>query len=309
MNSASYVGRVGGLAVVLGVGAAVVTGFGLPVAWADTPSSTESSSTSSPESNSNEPPEAAKPAVEETKPETESTTTSTSTGSTTTQAPTGVAVGPGGAQTGSSSDEEEETRKPAKKPKPKAEAKVSTPDPKVETKVDAAGVKVDADPQPVAKPVSEPEEPVSSFAVQTMSSTAEMRTSAVTTVVTPPAVPSLRLWPTAFDPGTLVTYVGGLVSSVVSAVLSPFAAGLPSAPADPPTVWTLLAWVRRELFNGSPSITPVINPQTNGLITGNIGAVDPDGDPLTYTVIGTPHHGGTPQIDQGGHFTYRPLNA
>ena len=29
------------------------------------------------------------------------------------------------------------------------------------------------------------------------------------------------------------------------------------------------------------------------VVTGNVGAVDPDGDPLTYTVIGRPHNGGT----------------
>jgi len=309
MSAATYVGRVGTLAVALGVGAAVATGYGCGAAWADTPDSSPSEPSSSSSSDSTG---AAEDKVATEQP-TGSEPTSTSTESTTTQAPTGVVVSTGGAHTSSSSKEDEEDEdtatEPTKKPKPKAEAKVSTPDTKVETKVDAAEVKVDADPQPVAKSVSEPEEPVSSFAVQTMSSTAEMRTSAVTTAVTPPAVPSLRLWPTAFDPGTLVTYVGGLVSSVVSAVLSPFAAGLPSAPADPPTVWTLLAWVRRELFNSSPSITPVINPQTNGLVTGNIGAVDPDGDPLTYTVIGTPHNGGTLEIDEDGNFTYRPMNA
>jgi beta-glucosidase/6-phospho-beta-glucosidase/beta-galactosidase len=74
-------------------------------------------------------------------------------------------------------------------------------------------------------------------------------------------------------------------------------------------VWTLLAWVRRELFNGTPTTHPVINSQSNGLVTGNLGAVDPDGDPLTYTVVGTPHNGGTVEVDQNGNFTYRPMNA
>jgi beta-galactosidase len=67
--------------------------------------------------------------------------------------------------------------------------------------------------------------------------------------------------------------------------------------------------VRREFLNESPTITVVINPQTNGLITGNVGAVDPDGDPLTYTVIGRPLNGGTVAIDEHGNFTYRPMNA
>jgi beta-galactosidase len=309
---------VGTLAVALGVGAAVATGYGCGAAWADTPSSESSESSANASDSTGAAEDTPNVATEQP---TGSEPTSTSTGSTTSQAPTGVVVSTGGAQTSSSSKEVEETTAPTKDAtpptaKPAADSGKSAHEPAEDartkapvSKVDAVEVKVDADPQPVAKSMSEPEEPVSSFAAQTMSSTAQMRTAAVTTAITPPAVPSPRPWPTAFDPGTLVTYVGGLVSSVVSAVLSPFAAGLPSAPADPPTVWTLLAWVRRELFNGSPRITPVINPQTNGLVTGNIGAVDPDGDPLTYTVIGTPHNGGTLEIDEDGNFTYRPMNA
>ena len=180
----------------------------------------------------------------------------------------------------------------------------------VEVKVDAVEVKVDADPQPVLKSATEAEVPVSSFAAQTMSSTVDMRTAAVTTAVTPPAVPSLWPSPTAFDPGTVVTYVGGLVSSLVSAVLSPFAAGAPAPPAEPPTLWALLAWVRREFLNGSPTVNPVVNPQTTtGLITGNVGADDSEDDRLTYTVIGRPLNGGTVQVDEDGNFTYRPMNA
>ncbi len=142
-----------------------------------------------------------------------------------------------------------------------------------------------------------------------------MRQAAVTTNTPPPAVPSLRLWPTAFDPITAVTYVTGLVSSFVNAVLSPFAAGAPAWPVDP-SPWALLAWVRREFLNESPVIhyNPVQNTQGLNLdgdtvITGNIGAADPDGDPLTYTVIGRPHDGGTVEIDKDGNFSYRPMNA
>ncbi len=328
MKAAAYVGRVGGLAVALGVGAAVVTGFGSVVAWADTPSSESSSESSSAESpaepsdtsppestdsSEDQPPSATDPAAEPT-----STATSTSTGSTTSQAPPGVVVSTGGAQT-STEDDAEPTEaddppaaaEPVVESEPKGstqasvEPAVSTPP---TTNVDAVEVTVDADSQSVAQPVADDApESASSFVAQTLSSTAEVQSAAVTTAVTPPTVPSFRLWPTAFDPGTLVNYASGLVSSVVSAFLSPFAAA-PAPPADP-TPWALLAWVRREFFNESPTINPVINPQTNGLITGNIGANDPDGDPLTYTVIGRPLNGGTVAIDEDGNFTYRPMNA
>jgi beta-galactosidase len=290
MRSSVYVGRVGGLAVALGVGVAVATGYGCGVAWADTSESSPESSTS--ESSATTPNSTA---TEEPK---GSDTTSPSTESTTLETPAGVVVSTGGAHTSST-----------KTPKSKGEP-ATTKTAKPKAKVDAVEVKLDSDPQPTVKSASDAEEPVSSFAAQTMSSTPEMKTAAVTTALTTPRVPSLRPWPTAYDPTTVVTYVGGLVSSLVKAALDPFAAGAPSAPAQPPTVWTLLAWVRRELFNGSPRISPVINPQTNtGLITGNIGATDPDGDPLTYTVIGTPHNGGTLDVDQDGNFTYRPMNA
>ena len=183
------------------------------------------------------------------------------------------------------------------------------------SKVDAVQVTVDTDSQSAAKSVPDPP-PISSVAAQTISSTTEASRANVTTQdvapVPPPAVPSFRPWPTAFDPGTVVSYVTGIVSSVVSAALSPFAAGDPALPADP-SPWALLAWVRREFFNESPTITynPVQNTQSlnvdgDVVITGDIAAVDPDGDPLTYTVVGRPLNGGTVEIDEDGDFTYAP---
>jgi len=134
--------------------------------------------------------------------------------------------------------------------------------------------------------------------------------------VTPPKVPALRPWPTAFDPATAINYVVGLAADFVNMLLSPFAAGLPAPPSGPPTVWTLLAWVRREFFNSSPTIAydPAANSQTvddNGdpVIIGNIGASDADGDPLTYTLIGRPRYGGVVEIAADGTFVYRPTNA
>ncbi|MDT5298731.1 MAG: beta-galactosidase, partial [Mycobacterium sp.] len=233
-------------------------------------------------------------------------TASTSTGGTTSAAPPGVVVSTGGAQISSSKDADDE---PVDEPKSTSgsDQEAASAAVKVDavSKVDATEVKVDGDARPAVEQESDAR-PASSLAAQTMSTMTVQ--SAVTTAVTEPVVPSLRPWPTAFDPVTVVTYVSGLVTGFVNALLSPFASGLPALPTDP-SPWALLAWVRRELFNGSPSITPVVNPQTNGLITGNIGAVDPDGDQLTYTVIGRPLNGGTLEVDEDGNFTYRPMNA
>nr|WP_225951629.1 Ig-like domain-containing protein [Mycobacterium sp. OAS707] len=75
-----------------------------------------------------------------------------------------------------------------------------------------------------------------------------------------------------------------------------------------PAVWAVLAWVRRNLFNQSPTINynPTTTVQTGQTVTGKIGATDAEGDPLTYKVTQAPQHG-TLTIDQAtGSFTYTP---
>ncbi len=173
----------------------------------------------------------------------------------------------------------------------------------------AAAELTSAEPQPDGE--SDPTNTQSKvIAPQAMASLARVQAAA-----TPVAVPSLRPWPTAFDPVTVVTYLTGIVSSLVNAVLSPFAAGLPALPVDP-SAWSLLAWVRRELFNESPTLTynPVQNTQSldddgDVVVTGRVVVSDQDQEPHTFTVIGRPHNGGTVEIDEDGNFTYRPMNA
>lgn len=86
----------------------------------------------------------------------------------------------------------------------------------------------------------------------------------------------------------------------------------PAAPLKAPTDWSLLGWIRRTFFNRPPTIDydASLNTQdmNNGVITGNIGAVDPDGDPLTYKLIAGPQYG-TVVIDPlTGNFTYTPTS-
>jgi hypothetical protein len=64
--------------------------------------------------------------------------------------------------------------------------------------------------------------------------------------------------------------VSTLVSTVVSAVLSPFASSAPTTPVQSPSLWTLLAFARREF----ETVSPRVGQTTNGLVTS--AAVDPD---------------------------------
>ena len=64
--------------------------------------------------------------------------------------------------------------------------------------------------------------------------------------------------------------------------------------------------VRRAFFNQAPTAKPVqLTGQSEGPITGTIGAVDLEGDPLSYAVTGTPLHGSA-VVNPDGSYTYTP---
>ncbi|MFN8033323.1 MAG: family 1 glycosylhydrolase [Mycobacterium sp.] len=91
-------------------------------------------------------------------------------------------------------------------------------------------------------------------------------------------------------------------------------AGRTGAPASPQatTVLTLLEGARRELertfANSYPTTNPTITSQSaDGVVTGNLGAADADGDQLRYSVLSAPSLGRV-TIDQAtGNFTYTPV--
>jgi hypothetical protein len=65
-------------------------------------------------------------------------------------------------------------------------------------------------------------------------------------------------------------------------------------------------FVRRTFFNQAPTINPVqITGQHEGPITGTVGAVDPEDDPLSYAVTKAPEFG-TVAIGADGTYTYTP---
>jgi len=88
-----------------------------------------------------------------------------------------------------------------------------------------------------------------------------------------------------------------------------FAAAAESAapPADPLT--TLLQFLQRTFFNQSPTATPIqISQSAAGVISGTVGALDPDDDPLIYTVTQGPAHG-TVVVNADGSYLYTPNTA
>jgi hypothetical protein len=128
-----------------------------------------------------------------------------------------------------------------------------------------------------------------------------LTTQTVTAATTPAASTALVAPPTV----GLVGFFNGVVTNL----LNPFLAPAPNTPEPfTPVVWAVLAWVRRNVFNQAPTITynPTTSVQTGQTVTGKLGATDPEGDALTYTVTRGPQHG-TVTIDQAtGNFTYTP---
>lgn len=107
--------------------------------------------------------------------------------------------------------------------------------------------------------------------------------------------------------------VSTVATAISTAAAGPSPASLPAAPVRTAADWTLLGWMRRTFFNRPPTVDYDVSLNTqdmsNGVITGNIGAVDPDGDPLTYKLIAASQYG-TVVIDQlTGDFTFTPTSA
>ena len=104
--------------------------------------------------------------------------------------------------------------------------------------------------------------------------------------------PSGVITPTPTDP------VSRIVSTLINAVLSPFAKSAPTVPAQSPADLTLLAFARREfepaVLSPSTTVDPLAGHITNGLVTDTVGstpeaastAVDPGFISSTRNIFG-----------------------
>ncbi|BBX04840.1 hypothetical protein BST36_08775 [Mycolicibacterium moriokaense] len=111
-----------------------------------------------------------------------------------------------------------------------------------------------------------------------------------------------------------VDEVPDLMAGVLAWVgLGPVSADAPALPpVEAPALWGLLEFARRQeqqtLSNRAPTVAydPKENVQlADGTIVGDLRAIDPDGDALTYTVTQQPDYG-TVVVHRDGTFTYTP---
>ena len=136
------------------------------------------------------------------------------------------------------------------------------------------------------------------------------------TAAVPMAQPSeVSTASTAVEPlaVNVVTRAVAAVSSLVG--LAPTAQNTPTAPQPTPALWTLLAGARRELDHVLDDHAPQLKydpasdkQDANGVVSGDLDGVDPDGDPLSYKVVQGPPYGSV-DVHADGTFTYTPTAA
>jgi len=298
MGPARYIGRVGALAVALGIGTAVATGHGIAVADTDddaSPTTSESEPAPSPDEAPDSAPEdtdtsgAEEPSEDFDDLDEDLEEILDDDFEPDDPAPVDTDDAPADADGVPVDDEPPAARTTARIVEAAAESEraATTQLPEL---VDPAGVDEAPDAE---KPFTTPEPTLT---------TAALTTAAVSTTAVNPARALTAL------PGTFLR----VASTLITTVLRPFIGPLPAAPAQAPTLWAVLAWVRREFertfFNSTPKIgyDATLNHQDpTGEVTGDLNVTDRDGDPVSITIVDGPQ-AGTVEINADGTFRYIP---
>ncbi|UUO03532.1 DUF4185 domain-containing protein [Mycolicibacterium novocastrense] len=148
---------------------------------------------------------------------------------------------------------------PSSQPKPDATAKTSPQE--VGTTTEKAGTQSLSDP---AATLQEPAKYVMFADARSLATTAMNNASPLMLAYQPTTV-------TPAAPANLFTAVTNLVTNTISWILNPLAGTVPSSPAQPPLIWGLLAFARREFENffaalaGRPTTTPTVTTPTTML--------------------------------------------
>lgn len=114
----------------------------------------------------------------------------------------------------------------------------------------------------------------------------------------------------ALNPAQSLLAIPGTLITVVTNALAPWLAPRPGTPSPNPVLWAVLAWTRRQFINGAPAFTDVDHdPQPDRTTLVDLDATDPDDDRLTYAATNGSH--GTVTVDphgdrDGSSFVYTP---
>jgi YVTN family beta-propeller protein len=344
MGNAKYIGRVGALAVVLGIGAAVTGTPGVAVA------DTSADSSSAPDSSSAEAsPSSPSTSTHDSRPAASVDTSGGGQSAAEADASSGSDDDDASATTGAAEPDDEETaasteedtsptpedletdtEEPAE-PGPAVDPEANTPkEPTVSRNSSAPAfgpltltgpsdndgvtaapsVAVDVDmPQDAAVPAARGTGPAQTGAALTV--TPASNTAGAVTRDAPAAVVDMAVvQPAEVGPFGVVSVLLGWLG------LGPSMSTAPATPAAQPFLWGLLAWARREIqrtfFNQTPTInynpvetTHIVDGRVVTALTGDLGAVDADGDPMTFTVTDAPEKGSV-VVNPDGTFTYTP---
>jgi hypothetical protein len=308
MGAAEHIGRVGGLAVALGVGTAIATGHGVASAeTTDSPpppstntSTTDPSTTGTPAVDPSTAPEA-----QESEPTTTGTTTATTveSGQVSAQTNTGTSGTPETTESPDEPEVVEEEPTDTAEPEPTEVPEVSGDAPEVpeppktnDNNTTAARSAPEPKASPPANTVASLPDPaslvqeadnVAVFAdARALAAAGPMNVSPLMAAQT--AQPQITAASTAAPAHAaapdLLTAAVNVVSSVVNWVLNPLAGAAPTTPAQPPLIWGLLAFARREFENffnalsGRSASSLVAPPTTTSLALAAVPPVTPRPD-------------------------------
>jgi len=287
MGTARHVGRVGGLAVALGIGAAIVNNQ--PVVWA-TP---DSGASANQESASNTDPTPNEGASTDTK---------------TTEPEGGVDVDAEDPETTIADDDFAEPT-----PHKKSRLSLNTSTTETDRSMNIIRAQDDSDNEDERRsivPVTEEPKPEPKVETAQSPDTRTVTTENTPLPVTPPPVT-----------GPIVGMIN-VAAQLVSGFLSPFANQSPTAPSTTPVEWVTLAAVRREVGVDSvaaaaasgpivyvPNAQVITDPTDplSGVISNSVEGTSTSGLPLAFTVISGPSGGGKVNLDETtGTFVFLP---
>ena len=280
MGASAYVGRVGGLAVALGIGAAVFLGHGVAAADATGTSGSTTSSSGSGQSSTKSPTAGTsasdKASDKPLKDATSTTAAGTSESTTTASDATKTTDSTTTVKKSKKSSAATQSAKTSHESSPKAAAKDTTSAPP------ASSSKSTSSSTTTAHDATDEGSAPTKVAAATDASAP----TAVVTVVPSTTAPEVTATAPKSQPSAPADTVATVISQAVSALLSPVAGDKPTAPVESPLSWVALAATRKEIGTAAPAVAKVANlATTSAVVTPTAAATIAIAPPVNVVAI------------------------